>query len=229
MKSRHGGSIRPSRSQSGFTLIELLVVTAVSGIVMAGIYSTFYSQQNSYITQSEISALQQNLRAAMYTLKRDIRMAGYDPRKTAEAGILAAGADSIQVSMDITDDAGTGSPDGDTADPGETVTYTIADPDGTGTNHLVRQTGGNVIMSAEHIDALSFVYLDGTGTVTSNLPEMRAVQITVVARTGKPIRGYSNSTVYTNQQDQVIYTAPGDAHRRQILTAQVRCRNMGLN
>ncbi|MFO7785871.1 MAG: prepilin-type N-terminal cleavage/methylation domain-containing protein [Desulfatiglandales bacterium] len=230
MDPRHDRPNASSRGQGGFTLVELLVVTAITGIVMAGIYSTFYSQQNAYITQTEIAAMQQNLRAAIYNLKRDIRMAGYDPERTANAGVLSAASDSIQMSMDITDDPDTGNPDGDTTDPGEVVTYAVADPAGTGTNHLVRQSqaGGAMEMAAEHVDALNFVYLDGTGAITSTPAEIRAVQVTVVARTGKPIRGYVNSTAYTNQQDENIYTAPGDSHRRDVLTAQVKCRNLGL-
>ncbi|MCF8063103.1 MAG: prepilin-type N-terminal cleavage/methylation domain-containing protein, partial [Deltaproteobacteria bacterium] len=79
MRHPHHRPVRPVRREGGFTLIELLVTVVVSGVVMAGIYTTFVSQQNSYIVQSETAALQQNLRAAMFNLKREIRMAGYNP------------------------------------------------------------------------------------------------------------------------------------------------------
>jgi type IV pilus assembly protein PilW len=54
------------RNQKGFTLIEFLVAMAVAGIVMAGIYSAYYSQQKSFVVQDEMAEMQQNLRAAMF-------------------------------------------------------------------------------------------------------------------------------------------------------------------
>lgn len=225
--------IRRHRTQTGFTLVEVLVTVAIGGVVMAGIYTTFFSQQRSYITQSEVAAMQQNLRAALFNLKREIRMAGYNPTGTADAGILSAGADSIQIGMDLTDDAGTGDPDGDVSDKDETVTYFLSDTDGDGVNDLARQIpvpGGTyeTEMAAEHIDALDFVYLDSNGVETSNLDNIRSVQVTVVARTGKAIQGYTNNSVFQNQQGDTIYSAPGDSYRRNVLTAQVKCRNLGL-
>lgn len=217
-----------TRAQQGFTVVELLVTMAISGVVMAGIYTTFFSQQQTYLTQTEVAAMHQNLRAALFNLKREIRMAGYNPEGTADTGILSAGTDSIQVGMDLTDDAGTGDPDGDAGDADETVTYSLSDTDGNGVTDLARQTGGGTVMAAQQIDALNFVYLDGDGAQTATLDNIRSVQITVVARTGEPVRGYSNSTVYRNQHNETIYTAPGDSFRRSILMAQVKCRNLGL-
>jgi Tfp pilus assembly protein PilW len=50
---------------------------AISLVVMAAIYSTFRSQQDSFVIQTQVSATQQNLRAALYMITRDIQMAGY--------------------------------------------------------------------------------------------------------------------------------------------------------
>ena len=69
--------------ENGFTLIELLVTIAITGVVMAGVYAAYYAQQKSYRTQEEIAAVQQNLRAAMTIMGREIRMAGYDPEEVS--------------------------------------------------------------------------------------------------------------------------------------------------
>jgi type IV pilus assembly protein PilW len=228
MHETSGRRLRSLHAQKGFTITELLVVMAISGVVMAGVYSTFYSQQKSYAVQNETAAMQQNLRAALFNLKREIRMAGYDPEGGADAGILTAGDTSIRVGMDVTDDSGTGDPDGDTDDVDEKITYLLTDTDGDGINDLARRTSSGTVMAAEHIDALDFEYLDRNGTETSDLDDIRCVQITVVARTGKPDLGHVNNTVYRNQNNETIFTAPGDNYRRQMLTAQVKCRNLGL-
>ncbi|MBW2066490.1 MAG: PilW family protein [Deltaproteobacteria bacterium] len=68
-------SFRPDRF--GFTLLETLVAMALGVVVMGAIYLTFKSQQDSYLVQSQVSATQQNARAALYVVTRDIQMAGY--------------------------------------------------------------------------------------------------------------------------------------------------------
>lgn len=218
------------KSNHGFTVVEMMVAMAISGIVMASIYSSFYSQQKSSVAQNQVAAMQQNLRAAMYFMEREIRMAGYNPVEASGTGIQSAAANSFQFTSDITDDAGTGDPDGDTGDAGEDITYALADADGDGDNDLVRNDVNGVgnLAIAENIDAINFVYLDQSGAVTATLSDIRAVQISLVAGTGKGDPGYVNNTVYTNQQGTQILGAQGDDRRRRLLTAQIKCRNLGL-
>ena len=64
-------------TNKGFTIVELLIAMTISLVVMGAITYTFKSQQDSYVVQTQISSMQQNLRAAMYMLTRDIQMAGY--------------------------------------------------------------------------------------------------------------------------------------------------------
>jgi type IV pilus assembly protein PilW len=219
-------------SNQGFTLTELLVAMVISGIVAAGIYSTFYSQQKSYMTQEQVAAMQQNLRGAMHILGREIRMAGYDPTGWAPTGIQTADLNSIRFTLDITDDSGTGDPDGDTGDPSEDITYALVDLDGDGDTDLVRNdvNGGGNHQIAENIDALNFVYLDKDGNPTATLSEIRAVQASVVARTDRWDRGYNNTKVYYNQGGTPIFTPPaGDSFRRKLLSEEFKCRNLGLD
>ena len=200
----------------GFTLAELLIGLFVSAIVMTTILSAYYSQNKSYAVQEQVAAMVQNLRAAMDIMIREIRMAGYDPTGTANAGIVTANTTSITITEDLDGD---GSVAGD-----ENITYALADSDGDGDNDLERNN--NLI--AENIDALDFLYLDETGNPTAVPSEIRAVQITMVAKTGRGDRGYVDSVVYTNQQGTGILGPINDNSRRKRLTAEVRCRNMGL-
>ncbi len=218
-------------SNQGFTLTELLVAIFIAGVVAAGIYSTFYSQQKSYLAQEQIAAMQQNLRGAMHILGRDIRMAGYDPTGWATTGIQTAQANSIRFTMDVTDDAGTGPPDGDTGDPNEDITYALVDMDGDGDTDLGRNdaNGGGNRQIAENIDALDFIYLDEDGNPTATPSRIRAVQASVLARTDRRDLGYQNTNVYQNQQGTPIFTSAGDSFRRRMLTEEFKCRNLGLD
>jgi type IV pilus assembly protein PilW len=229
-------------NKKAFTLIELLVALAISGVVMTGIYSAYYSQQKSYIAQEQVAAMQQNMRAAMYIMQREIRMAGCDPTGSAGAGIQTANTNSIAFTSDFTggesdgkDNDNNGSvdeanekrfSDGFCDDPNENVTYSLYTTDGI--QKLGRDTGGGNQPVAENIDALDFVYLDANGATTATLANIRSVQITMVARTGRGDPGYTNNTSYQNQQGTTVYIALNDNFRRKLLTAEVKCRNLGL-
>lgn len=214
----------------GFTLLELLVVILILGIVMAGVYSVYMSQQKSFLIQEDVAEMQQNLRAAMFTMVREIRLAGCNPTGKATAGIVTASANTISVTMDICgNNPNVDPPDGDTGDANEAVTYALMDTDGDGTVDSVgRNTGGGLQPVASNIETMNFVYLDGNGNVTADLTQIRSVQLTVVARTENPSVGFRNTASYRNIQGAVIFTAPGDSFRRKVFTTNIRCRNLGL-
>jgi type IV pilus assembly protein PilW len=211
------------KSRYGFTLVELLIAIAVGGVVMAGICSAYYSQQESFITQDQVSAMQQNLRAGLWFMEREIRMAGYDPTGAANAGIVTANATSIRFTLDL-------NADGDTDDSNEDITYSLYDSDGDGDSDLARKVGvGNNQPVADNVDALNFVYLDQAGYITTTLPDIRSVQVTLVARAQRPDARYTDTASYANQQAEQIISTQNDNFRRKLLTAEVKCRNLGLN
>ncbi len=230
------------KHESGFSLIELMMAVAITGVVVGGVYSVFHTQQKSYIAQQEIVAMQQTLRAAMQLMEREIRMAGYTPYEESGAGIQTASANAIRFTMDIHDgtdndsDGRTdefdeiGNGDDDTTDTGEDITYLRADPDGDGLFDLFRRdasAGADQIL-ANNVDAFDLVYLDKTGSVTSDPAKVRSVQVTMVARTARPDRGYRDSTIYVNQRGTVILPQQNDSFRRKLLTCEVKGRNLAL-
>ena len=216
----------------GFTLLEVLVVILILGIVMAGVYSVYTSQQKSFLIQEDVAEMQQNLRAAMFSMVREIRLAGCNPTGKATAGIVTATstATSISVTMDISgNNPNVDPPDGDTGDANEAVTYALMDTDGDGTmDSLGRNTGGGLQPVASNIDALNFVYLDGSGGPTADSTQIRSVQVTVVARTENPSVGFRNTAIYTNPWGDIVLPAQNDAARRKVFTTRIRCRNLGL-
>jgi len=210
----------------GFTLVELLVAMAVSLLAIGAIYSTFLSQFKSYQVQEEVAAMQQNIRAAMYHMQREIRMAGCDPTGDAGARIIEANANSIHFTEDVWDGNPGGSPDGDTSDNNEDITYNLDDSDGDGVDDELDRNDQTI---AQNIDALNFVYLDADGNPTATLADIRSVEITIVARTGRSLRTSPNNMVYKNQRDETILGAQDDYYSRKRLTTVINCRNLGLN
>jgi prepilin-type N-terminal cleavage/methylation domain-containing protein len=64
-------------NRKGITLIELLVALGVSGILLAGVYRTFLSQQHTFTVQDQVVDMQQNARLAINRMTRELRMAGF--------------------------------------------------------------------------------------------------------------------------------------------------------
>ena len=63
----------------GFTMVELLITMLISGVIMAAIYSAYTAQQRTYLAQQQVAGMQQNIRAGLDIMVRELRMAGYDP------------------------------------------------------------------------------------------------------------------------------------------------------
>src|SRR5512136_1712504 len=95
--------------KNGFTLIELLAGILISAIILAGFYSVFFSQQKAFSAQEQVAEMNQNIRAALDLMTREIRLAGYKNSTCTFNGIATATSDSIQILADLNQN-------GDTAD-----------------------------------------------------------------------------------------------------------------
>lgn len=221
----------------GFTLIELLVGMAVSMVVLAAIFAAHRAQVSSNLTQQMVTEMHQNARAAMFSMERDIKSAGYDPLGTANAGIILADVNHIIFLIDRNGDGDftTTDPPPNNWDANESISYTV-----TVDGNLGRSIWGGALQTvAENIEILNFVYLDDNGNVLGPVPldfvsleQVRSIQITIIARSGEAVpvlmMKHTDNRTYTNQQGDVLLANPGDNFRRIVLTENVKCRNLGL-
>lgn len=176
--------VKPNEDHTqGFTVIELLLAVAIAGIIMASFYSIYMSQQRSYLRQSEIAAMNQNIRSALFYMGKEIRMAGLDPTGAANAGIVENLPNRIRFTEDVQGQSENDPPDGNIGDTNEDISYFLADPDGDGDTDLVRDAGFGRRLIAENISSLLFDYLDGDGNTTGSLPAIRFVEVTLKAVT----------------------------------------------
>jgi len=218
----------PASNDLGFTLMELLIAMVVSGIVVTSTVMIFQSMVRNHNTQVKLTAMQQNLRAAMFYLERTIRMAGFDPTGGADAGFTSILANRIAFTLDK------GSPSGSELDDNpngiidshweEQVEFRLKD------NRLERISAANVgLLVADEIEALNFVYLDEDNQPTTVAASVRSVQVTLVGRMGTRAgftNPYTDKNVYTNRAGSVILAAQNDNIRRMALTATISCRNL---
>lgn len=61
----------------GFSLTEAMIVLGILGGVMAAVFTLFQTQRRFVRDQEEVVEVQQNLRVAMDSIVRDIRMSGF--------------------------------------------------------------------------------------------------------------------------------------------------------
>ncbi|MDH3358699.1 MAG: hypothetical protein OEM06_14635, partial [Desulfobacteraceae bacterium] len=188
--------------------------------------------------------MHQSIRAAMFYMQREIRMAGCDPTGTANASIITANATSINFTEDVTGNTPGSDSDGATDDPDENITYALD-----ANKNLVRTDPVNPPVVppappvpqtvAQNIDAIDFVYLDGASppnvlnpggidVPAGNEGQIRSVEITIVARTDRNTLASKNNNAYFNQRGMQILAPQDDNFSRQRLTTSIKCRNLGL-
>ena len=171
--------------KNGFTLIELLAGILISAIILAGLYSVFFSQQKAYSAQEQVAEMNQNIRAALDLMTREIRLAGYKTSTSTFNGIATATSNSIQILADLNQD-------GDVADADENIIYTY----NSGTMQICRNGVGLPV--ADNITSLSFQYTLKDGTVTSapaDLADIRKITVSITARTTHPDRSGSYRSI----------------------------------
>ncbi len=151
-------------NKKGFTLIEIMIAMLVGGLVTGAIYSSFISQQQNALIQDQIVEIQQNMRAAVDIMTREIRMAGFDDTEKTHleltpASVLVAGPAQIVISMDLNFNGMVVDPDPAPPDleAGEVIAYRFCDDAAgvrldninngiadAGVANFGRNTGGNI-------------------------------------------------------------------------------------
>jgi type IV pilus assembly protein PilW len=187
------------KDNRGFTLAELMMAITIFSVAMASIYSAYLSQQKAYLVTEATSETQQNLRAAMYTLEREIRMAGYDPKSSKSFGFTSPLQSSVITFSYDNDENGVSAANEYSRYQRDSTTTSLQKQIGTGGSPPGAYTYSGDI--AYRIDSVSFQYLDSSGIATATPSAVRAVVVTL--------------------------SASRDGHTRQLST-RIQCRNMGL-
>lgn len=120
-------------NNKGLTLIELMVAMAISLVAFGLIYQGYQAQQRARTREQLVVDMQQNARAAMAFMRRELRMAGFDPRyvdgidndhddgpddpdESANTGFRDAKHDRVRFTIDL-------NADGDDNDANEDIEY----------------------------------------------------------------------------------------------------------
>jgi type IV pilus assembly protein PilW len=235
------------KKSSGFTLIEIMVTLLISVIIVGAVFAVYSTQQKSYVASDQVAEMQQNLRAAMLAMTREIREAGCDPTGYAHAGFTVAGIGQLGFTRDVAGHTvNPNQSDGDTTDANEDIIFGFAAADDADTNgiadgggadwstvaDLQRDVGAGFQPMAERMAAVEFNYIleDGTTTTAptaSQLKDIRAVQVSLLSVSSTPDNKLSNTMSYTTASG-ATWGPFNDNFRRRFATTTIQCRNLGL-
>ena len=232
MGMRFFEKMKPYKFQYGFSLIEVIVAMAISSIIITALYEIFHSQQRSYIAQDQVTEMQQNLRAGLNLITRELRSAGFNPTRTANTGFVTDFAppndifgQDINYAIDKSVIAFTIDDNGDSiiqSNDAEQIAYRLNN------NMLERYSATRTQWEAiaNNIDALDFIYLDQNGAITNNPANFRAIEISLLVKTGKKDLHFNNSQTYQNKQGQnICLSCDNDNYRRRLLSTTIYIRN----
>jgi type II secretory pathway component PulJ len=197
-KKRRSCHANGCRFQVGLTVIELLISLAITSIVVAGIVSSKINQQGISISQKQAVEMQQTVRAAMFLMINDIRMAGYQLDSTGgEVAIVDIEPDSLTFAY--------------RNDDGVLVTTTYQLQNSTELS-VDKGYGAGFQKLAENVASLSFRYFDEDGVETATEEDVRMVEV----------------SIKTSIADELRFYADTDVRAYRELKTKVQCRNIGL-
>lgn len=226
----------------GFSLLEILVGLAVASVLASAIYAIFSVQHRIYLAQKQIADLQQNLRTSMYLLEEDIKHTCFDPTGAARPTILYADRGIFRFQADFNENGRRFNADPNLddlvamsgSDPNETLGFRLGLTEKQGVRSLIREVWGGNQRMADHIEVLDFVYLDAEGTPLSPLPlsvedrkRIRAVEVSLVARSPRPGQGRRDTAHYRNLRGDVLVSGQGDGYHRRAFSKMIHLRNRG--
>jgi len=197
----------------GFTLMELLVAMGISMVILGAITGTFMTQTRFYNVQEQVNEMQQNARAAMDLMTREIKFAGYKPRGIESfTGVSYSTTElRIQANLDgyLDDAQGGNATINDSSD--EHIVYTFDSA-----NKQIKRAYGIVGATPEvianNIESFTFGYLDSGGTATTTQTNIRQVSLNVTAKTSKPDPNLTTNNGYRTYNISTVITPPNLAY-----------------
>lgn len=152
------------------TLIEMMIALVILGIMGIALVGFLRVQHQTVLRQNDGVLATQNARAAVDMLVRELRNAGYDPRRSVAGGqIRSMESDSIAWTADL-------DLDGDTLSSSTSWDERVSYYESGG--HMMRATGGGAGTAlTDNVDSLRFVYLDGDGAVTADPDVVEQVRV----------------------------------------------------
>jgi type IV pilus assembly protein PilW len=168
-------------NKKGFTAVELLISLAILSVTLGSIYSLYTSFIRMCTKEGVKIKVQQNVRSSIDMMIRDIRVAGLDPARTGDFGIVAVTPRRIQFTADIDMDGELDDADSSDGIDAPDMEFMAYEYDGNRTLKMsLYKADGNLEISdtmIENVTDLQFSYFNSDDETTSILEDIRTVGI----------------------------------------------------
>ncbi len=159
------------KSTDGVTLVELMIVMALSLLLMAAVYLTSQVQKETSDEQHQVMAAQQDLRAVVGIIERDILNAGCDPQFTNTPnnrvfGIQGTPTSSTTGTITVTSDLNS---NGALEPASEQAVYSLS-------GGAIRRNGNGLVNNATN---LQFTFFDANDNPTTAVADIRSIELQV--------------------------------------------------
>ena len=200
-------------SDAGFTLMELVVALGIGMAILGAVAGTFMTQTKFYNAQEQVNEMQQNARAAMDLMSREVKLAGYKPRGTESFSGVTYSTTELRIRANLNgaldDGAGGNATIDDSTD--EHLVYTFVSA-----NKQIKRAygaaGSTPEVIANNIESFTFGYLDSSGAATTTQANIRQVSLNITARTAKPDPNLTTNNGYRTYTISTVITPPNLAY-----------------
>jgi type IV pilus assembly protein PilW len=202
-----------THNDSGFTLMELVVALGIGMAILGAVAGTFMTQTKFYNAQEQVNEMQQNARAAMDLMTREVKLAGFKPRGTESFSGATYSTTELRIRANLNgalaDAAGGNATIDDNTD--EHVVYTF-DSANRQIKRAYGAAGSTPEVIANNIESFTFDYLDSTGAATTTQANIRQISLSITARTAKPDPNLSTNNGYRTYTLWTVITPPNLAY-----------------
>lgn len=154
----------------GYTLVEVMVALVIVSILGIAMMNLFRAQHQVQARQNTGVERTMGARAALDMMAREMRNAGYNPRRMANTGFIKTDVTEVEWTADLNGD-------GDVDDTGpsgdERVRYFLDIQRG----ELVRDAAGVQVVVADHVSGLTLTYLNEELAEVASGEEIEQVNI----------------------------------------------------
>jgi type IV pilus assembly protein PilW len=154
----------------GLTIVEALVGMSLFLIVMFGVYLVYDTAQATFWKGEARANIQQETREALERMRRELRMAGFDPSGTGEPAVQSPSSDSLKFITDVDDNNVSDLVKYDRDAPSRTLRRIVRPRSGGGWGAVT------VTTLATGVDSLTFQYFP-----SAVVPGLTRIRITIQA------------------------------------------------
>jgi len=240
---------------NGFTLIEMMIVLTIFLGITGVTYTLYQAQERAFFWQEQIVETNQDIRAFIYFIEKDMRIAGYNPTGQAisspnDAGIIIAEPTRVEFTADLgmrRDNPLCSGNEGCDSMPDEEINERPCVNCVTERMRYLLRNGaiykvfnkrtpstGEEQLIIQNVDNLEFLYhlSDGTTATTfansSDRNKILSIDVSVLVRTRNTTRGYKGIPRFISASGANWTRPASDGHMRVLVVTNIKCRNMEL-